>query len=360
MLRYLFIIGSLLPLMTGCLGRTPPNVRVSLDQMQAELMAVEDRYYELEYKYKQAQQELAACRGKNGEDCAPESSGEYYDIEMGAEGDPAIIDSSPGVEFFPESYEVIEEPNIDMGNPARPPRNQQTPQIEIPDELQFESGDLEGSSLDGEFELPLGDQASAADWADGITHILLVPQRTGGLDRDGDLSDDGLIVTLLPQDADGRAVIKPAPVMVSVIDPAEVGQDQRVGLWEFSGNEIASLISATNKSASGISLNLPWQGRAPRHNKLMVYVRYINEGNQHLEASMDVSINIPGKIARRPRPQTNEGGDLANPMRVASVQSRSDHLVAPVSVFVEPKADAKGNFETRTADIEELEWQPRR
>jgi len=331
--RFLFLIIALLTLMTGCLGRTPPNVRVSLDQMQAELMAVEDRYYELEYKYKLAEQELAACRGKKGEDCpVPKSSGEYYDIEMGTESDPVIIDSSPGVEFNPESYEVIESPQIE-------PRN------------------FEGSSTGGELR---SHQSAAANYTADVTHILLVPQQTGGLDRDGDLSDDGIIVTLLPQDANEQAVIKSAPVMVSVIDPAETGLAQRVGIWKFSREEIARLISARNQSPRGITLTLPWQERIPRHNDLKLYVRYVNDANQSLEASMDVTINIPGKVAERPQQGATSGNEFTNPLRLADAKSADEHLVAPASVFVESNADPEGKPALKTGDAEALKWQPRR
>jgi hypothetical protein len=48
--------------LVGCSGPNHPQVRLALDEMQLELLAVEDRYYELEHKYLLAQRELQAYK----------------------------------------------------------------------------------------------------------------------------------------------------------------------------------------------------------------------------------------------------------------------------------------------------------
>ena len=61
MIRYLILLAFFIPFV-GCGGRFDPQVRNAIDQMQSEIMAIEDQYYDLDARYRAAQADLENCR----------------------------------------------------------------------------------------------------------------------------------------------------------------------------------------------------------------------------------------------------------------------------------------------------------
>ncbi len=330
------LITIVLASLSGC--GVPPRARVAIDEMGAELLAVEDRYYELEAKYLRQKEELAACRsGKpynpkqtfldrikgatnsssSTNDAGAGSTGDELQIEGGLQIDGGEIDGGeqiegiPGLEFEDEAPNQMpvpqtaqagrrwsdEEIQMDFGEPTS------APNIEInnvdsapprmgtggpPSGLEIESGNG--------FQIEMGSEADPQD----VSHIHIHPKSTTGRDLNNDQIDDMLSIKVFPRDIDDRKVTKPAKIMVSVLDPAQLGESQRIGIWEFKSEEVARSIDSRD---GGIVLDLPWEGVKPVNSDLVVYVRYVDEDRHNLEASMHVGINVPGSIVRVDPPQ---------------------------------------------------------
>jgi hypothetical protein len=284
--RKLIWIAPLLALACGCIGANDPLVRVTLDQMVAENAALEDRYYDLEAKYLRAKDELARCN-------VPSVGSTANRIKpTGSSPTPAEIPIEFGEEFDPEMFD------------------QMSAEVST---KQTVSGDAEFIEVGVEDQNHLQIQLQTGELEIGpINHIAFEPSTTGGFDQDGDAVDDGFMVSLLPKDTNGNSILQPADVLVSLIDPAENGEAQRIGFWEISADEIAQLISES-ESPQSIQFVLPWQSVRPQHTRLMLFVRYLKPNAQFLETSINIAVNIPGQLGRRPR-----GEEVHGPRQMAN------------------------------------------
>ena len=96
-----------------------------------------------------------------------------------------------------------------------------------------------------------------------------------------------------PRNADDVYVPAAAPLTISVIDPEESGEEQRIGLWNLTAEEVEPRVYYPGESARGIQLTLPWQNHSPRHRKLLIFVRYETSDGELLETSGEVRILLP-------------------------------------------------------------------
>ncbi len=152
---------------------------------------------------------------------------------------------------------------------------------------------------------------NSGDYNALIKQIFINPENTFGKDYDRNGEDDGVQLLIQPLDLQGRVINRAADLIVSILDPNEVGEAQRIGLWKFDAFQVESLVS-TDPIRPGLVLDLPWQRRLPTHKDLVVFVRYASSTGEKLETSLDIQITPPasngdGKvldsIARQPATQ---------------------------------------------------------
>ena len=122
--------------------------------------------------------------------------------------------------------------------------------------------------------------------------VFIDPEHTYGRDFDNDGEQDGISLLVQPLDEQGNVLSMAADLVISLIDPAEIGEKQRIGLWKYESYQVESFVS-NQRGRRGLALELPWQRRAPRNRRLLVFVRYTTQSGERLETSLDVRIDPP-------------------------------------------------------------------
>ncbi len=156
---------------------------------------------------------------------------------------------------------------------------------------------------------PMGDSRRVAA-------VTIDPAITGGIGSGDASGDRGLLVVVQPRDAHGRMVDAPAEVHVTAFDPTLQGEAARIGRWDFSPAETASLFCRT-VNGGAIHLAMGWSERPPTHRNLQVYVRYVTADGRRLDANQAVEIALPGQRTARwtpaERPMAEERPVRAEP-----------------------------------------------
>lgn len=125
-----------------------------------------------------------------------------------------------------------------------------------------------------------------------IKQLLINPKHTYGKDYDQNGEDDGIQILIQPLDSRGQVINRAADLVVSIMDPSEVGDAQRIGLWKMESYQVESSVS-NDPERPGLILDLPWQRRTPARKDLVVFVRYTSNSGQELETSLDIRIAPP-------------------------------------------------------------------
>jgi hypothetical protein len=131
-----------------------------------------------------------------------------------------------------------------------------------------------------------------------VAAIAIDPAISGGIGSGDASGDRGLLVAVQPRDARGRLVDAPAEIHVTAFDQSLRGESARIGRWDFSPAETASLFCRTVNGAA-IHLAMGWPDRPPTHNKLQLFVRYVTADGRRLDASQAVEIALPGERSAR-------------------------------------------------------------
>jgi hypothetical protein len=129
-----------------------------------------------------------------------------------------------------------------------------------------------------------------------IASIALDPMLTGGINGGGG-SDKGLLVVVVPRDAENRVIDAPGDVSVAVLDPAvldRAGYAARVARWDFTAAEIATMFRRTN-AGPAIHIETTWPDGPPAHSKLHVFVRYATADGRKLEANQPIEVAPAGE-----------------------------------------------------------------
>ena len=124
------------------------------------------------------------------------------------------------------------------------------------------------------------------------SQIFIDPEYTYGRDFNNDGEQDGISILIQPLDEQGNVVATAADLVVSLIDPAEIGEKQRIGLWKYESYQTESFVS-NQRGRRGLMLELPWQRRVPVNDRLLVFVRYTTSRGERLETSFDVRVDPP-------------------------------------------------------------------
>ena len=141
-----------------------------------------------------------------------------------------------------------------------------------------------------------------------VASIALDRTLTGGIGSSDGSGDQGLLVVVVPHDADGRTIDAPAAMNVAVFDPAFAGDAARLARWDFTAAETAGLFRHTGAGAA-IHLAMGWPKNPPKHRKLRLYIRYTTADGRPLEANGPIEIALPGDRKARWTPVEAPAGD---------------------------------------------------
>jgi hypothetical protein len=281
----------------GC--RTNPACERQIGLMRAELIALEDRYYELESKYRAAIGNAEPV----AEDCQPiygpieiqpdhplpeptGSSGSDVEIRI----DPS--DASQSTEHRAAPIATLVEPDAKLATVTF-----QTPK-------HFAMGSSAGKRPE---RIAVGDEGTL----DEPSSLQIIdPHLLQGRDDDGIAGDDGVSFMLrFP----AGTPLTGGELSVAAIDPSESGERQRIGLWRYSTDEIRAMAkSPEGRSAVVVPMSLSWNLNTPRHDELLLFIRWSSPGQAPLELSQSIHVT-PDQAATRSDTEQAERDQLPPP-----------------------------------------------
>lgn len=148
---------------------------------------------------------------------------------------------------------------------------------------------------------------------------IQVGRGTGGLDEDKCQGDEGLLVVIVPRDADGTAIKADGSARVTAMQIAPEGLKSPLSTWEVTPGNLrrnwrSGLLS------TGYFIALPWQF-IPMTEKLRVVVQFQTPDGAVFEAERDIQIRLPHApqgvappgLSSPPAPAPFEGGSLPPP-----------------------------------------------
>ncbi|HTI51790.1 MAG TPA: hypothetical protein VL475_12585 [Planctomycetaceae bacterium] len=179
-------------------------------------------------------------------------------------------------------------------------RRQEQTQQELTEQLQTTREELRVARTDagnlrtqiaqrGQLAL-VSEQAETLYKAEAIKFNALL---TTGLDRDGQPGDEGISVLLLPVDSQGDLVKLAGAVELELVDLSRTGDNQRVGRWEFSADEVREHWHRGFLSA-GYLFRLDWQN-PPAAPELTLHARLTAPDGRKFDATTQVKVTPPGK-----------------------------------------------------------------
>jgi hypothetical protein len=196
-------------------------------------------------------------------------------------------DRGAGSSYAPPSVEV-------PSSGKEPSRRSRRKESEVP--LEAPTIELpEGSDTP-----PMGsgsDNAPAAAVEGTPTTLVINKRLTGGMDRDGQPGDEGILVVVEPRDAAGQLVKTPGTVSVVVLDPAEQGPAARIARWDFAADEVTGHFQNT-VFGRGLQFELPWPDNPPKNRDLQLFVRFTTASGEKLTSETKIQVRTPGDPPR--------------------------------------------------------------
>ena len=126
-----------------------------------------------------------------------------------------------------------------------------------------------------------------------ITEVVINRLATQGHNIDGLPGDEGLDLLIQPRSADGQVQLSTGELTVSVIDPTQTSDRQRIGLWKFVESETELFFANNELGSYGILLHLPWDQQTPVNKNLTVHVRFVPPSGQTFETTTQIQIEPP-------------------------------------------------------------------
>ncbi|HEV7279100.1 MAG TPA: hypothetical protein VGN57_02705 [Pirellulaceae bacterium] len=319
----------------GC--RTNPVDQAYVQTLHSEIRMLEDEIYAIESEYEKNLALLEACQNRN----AAATSG--ASLRNGSpnplRGLPSVLEPRPSVRERVEP-ELLP-PAIDGGEPlssgasstgtlSRPASSgsrsrsggskNQPPMLEAPN---IDLGELDpsfGEPLSGEIEQQSYEEPVDVPTEARVTHIVLNPRLTGGLDFNGAPGDDGLNVVVEPRNQDDVFVPLAGQMSLVLLDPRQEGDAARVARWDLPPDEVRRRIKTDEATAPGIHLKLPWNALPPSHEDLLLFVRYQTPDGRQVEAQAALTLAVSGKSSTRWTPRSPEA---------AGARTGPQHAVPP-------------------------------
>jgi hypothetical protein len=288
-------------LMMGCRQPDP-----TIDLLEAELRFMEDQLYLMEDQYQQACAQLASCRRENQtlrqEDPRPQPP-----------GTPPNRIPRPSRDQRQDETDELSPPTIEEGE-------EMEPQIEVPLPAKLPLNiDIRPASLTN----PVNQTEDQR-----VTHIVLNPHLTGGVDLDHQPGDEGLMLVVEPRNSDGHYVPLPGAVSIVVLDPSKTGQEARVARWDFQSDETLPHIRQT-LFGRGIHFQLPWPHESPNSEILEVHVRYTTADGRRLETKRQIQADSLAPATGRWTPASPpRGAHGTGPAPAVFEQTETPHDLA--------------------------------
>lgn len=309
MRNFFLLLILCLAALVGC--RTNPACERQIGLMRSELIALEDKYYILESKYREA----TGQGSLGGGDCDPLTLPKIDTGQPSSTPPAAPSDSDIRIQIDPNDMSNIVDPTI--GN--APPR---IDAAVASSDAQFRPPRIRGSRSVTDVEPAEQHSASQVDFSEipGAqpiegTHALQsaeIPVDDGSLkvhdvlgrDADGVAGDDGFsFVATIPLSCWSTDGV----LTVSVLDPAAPHDAQRVGLWRLSGNQLGSPMSAPGDTAVyEFPLEMMWNVNQPQRGDLMLFVRWEAPGMPSCEDRQMLRI-VPPRTAELDSPEPADG-----------------------------------------------------
>lgn len=251
--------------------------------LRAEILDLEDKYYLLKSQHDVAVSELNAFRGAPVEYQNPGSAPGKSAVEPEDELDFDALEIDEGI--IPEQA-FRHGPSGGHGprqagfeNPAVPRRDELTRQ-------------RSGNHL---FTSPSIGNPRQHDIArqQPITEILINRIVTRGRDIDGQPGDEGMDILVQPRSAQGDVEFQSGELTVSLIDPAEPPERQRIGFWRFVPGETKLFFASDDMGNEGILLHLPWDQQTPANEQLTAHVRFVTPDGRTIKTSTNLRITPP-------------------------------------------------------------------
>lgn len=306
----LILVALLCLVAIGC--RSNPRRARETALLRSEILDLEDKYYLLKSKYDGVMSQIGEGQiiGEAYYEDAIIYEGDEWNYEGGIE--PGEAEPSPadpnGV--TPREYSSNTETNAGVRSMVQPPGqtsrtpNSQVPQSQVnapqnaeplpsPNSESDQSnlmlnppGTAGSSDIEIKFPRVISDEPY-------ITEILINPQTTRGRDVDGVSGDEGIDLMIQPKTANGQVEFQAGELTISVIDPTETHDRQRIGLWKFLPHETKLFFAIDEQGSRGILLHLPWEQSTPVHEKLVLHVRFVTPDGRKLETTGDLRITPP-------------------------------------------------------------------
>jgi hypothetical protein len=164
---------------------------------------------------------------------------------------------------------------------------------------------------------------------------------TGGIDEDNCSGDEGILVVLVPRDADGSAVKAAGQARITVVAVSPEGLKAPVSTWTVTDaylkrNWKAGLLS------SGYFISLPWLV-VPPSEKLRIVAQFQTVDGAVFEAERDVQVRLPHLRPDAPARPLDPGIIPSSPAILAFPQSGPAFPppggAPPTSIPAPPKFD---------------------
>jgi hypothetical protein len=166
-------------------------------------------------------------------------------------------------------------------------------------------------------------------------------KRTGGMNNDGRLGDEGVLVLLELRSGRGEVIAGNGDLSIALIDPAVEGEGGRYARWDFTGSDVAALFrQASTEGPTGTYLELAWPDAPPQHARLKLFVRLRTPDGRQLQIDRDVTVELPlGATSIAP----------PAPFMPTLAPPRVTPVAAPAPDEHDPNAAAKLNWGKRSA-----------
>lgn len=291
-MRLLVLSILLASLFAGC--NADPRYRRETALLRAEILDLEDKYYLLKSQHDSNLAELTALRGGDPtetiytEGDVIYSEQPYYEetIYPGT----VIMNSVPGETIIsvPESQPV---PNLQLeeivpGSPIPAGESDSS----IPKADGATGGDETTDIILNAPEFNVGYEDSGVP---SISEVVIGRKATRGRNIDGLPGDEGLDLFLQTRTPNGTSELVTGELTISILDPAQPPERQRVGLWKFLEDEIPLFFANDEVAGRGILLHLPWDQAKPENSRLIIHARFITSDGVVFKTSSQIRINPP-------------------------------------------------------------------
>lgn len=325
----------LLCLLSFCGCSASPVARREIALLRSEIVDLENQYYALKSLYREATgrepdfSEVGFSNRSNwgeslGNTDVCDECGQIHDPQLEYDH-PILIDA--GESFDPHS-----------GNSEPPPGStpQETPDPEDITVPQVEPQPIDSSGFRRQPRSPAtrviepatGQRAQRPllDQSTNLTGIEIDATQTQGYDSDGLAGDDGILVVLIPA-FDGNGETSPwGEVTISVVDPDQPREQQRLGLWKFSPYQVDSMVRREGDQ-SYLQVRLPWQNGPVRNDNLLVFARVRTPDGRSLERSASFPVRS-GSADHQSQPEEIDLNEVSDPP-ITSGSSRNSSAWRP-------------------------------